>query len=127
MPPDAVTAAEIDRQLVLATQGGLPLVSRPYDELARQLGIAADEVQQRLAAMLADGRIRRIGAVPNHYAIGYTANVACNPKTGAVKEVALMLPPGLAPNTGQPALANWACRSRKFMPSVVQPGVLSLG
>ena len=74
MPPDAVTAAEIDRQLVLATQGGLPLVSRPYDELARQLGIAADEVQQRLAAMLADGRIRRIGAVPNHYAIGYTAN-----------------------------------------------------
>ena len=24
--------------------------------------------------MLADGRIRRIGAVPNHYAIGYTAN-----------------------------------------------------
>ena len=74
MPPDAVTAAEIDRQLVLATQGGLPLVSRPYDELARQLGIAADEVQQRLAAMLADGRIRRIGAVPNHYAIGYIAN-----------------------------------------------------
>jgi DNA-binding Lrp family transcriptional regulator len=24
--------------------------------------------------MLASGRIRRIGAVPNHYAIGYTAN-----------------------------------------------------
>ena len=26
------------------------------------------------AAMLAAGRIRRIGAVPNHYAIGYPAN-----------------------------------------------------
>ena len=26
-----------------------------------------------------------------------------NPKTGAVKEIALMLPPGLAPNTGRPA------------------------
>jgi siroheme decarboxylase len=24
--------------------------------------------------MLADGRIRRIGAVPNHYKLGYTAN-----------------------------------------------------
>jgi len=24
--------------------------------------------------MLADGRIRRIGAVPNHYALGYSAN-----------------------------------------------------
>ena len=26
-----------------------------------------------------------------------------NPKTGAVKEIALLLPPGLAPNTGRPA------------------------
>jgi hypothetical protein len=28
-----------------------------------------------------------------------------NPKTGAVKEIALLLPPGLAPNTGQPVEA----------------------
>ena len=28
-----------------------------------------------------------------------------NPKTGAVKEIALLLPPGLAPNTGRPAEA----------------------
>jgi DNA-binding Lrp family transcriptional regulator len=27
-----------------------------------------------LKRMLADGRIRRIGAVPNHYALGYAAN-----------------------------------------------------
>ena len=31
-------------------------------------------MQQRLARLLAGGVIRRIGAVPNHYAIGYTAN-----------------------------------------------------
>jgi DNA-binding Lrp family transcriptional regulator len=29
---------------------------------------------ERLARMLESGVIRRIGAVPNHYAIGYTAN-----------------------------------------------------
>ncbi len=63
-----------DRRLMVATQGGLPLVSRPYDALAVQLGIAADEVLQRLQRMLDSGVIRRIGAVPNHYAIGYTAN-----------------------------------------------------
>ncbi len=74
MRPELADSAEIDRLLVVATQGGLPLVSRPYHALAVQLGIAASEVQQRLAAMLTDGRIRRIGAVPNHYAIGYTAN-----------------------------------------------------
>jgi DNA-binding Lrp family transcriptional regulator len=36
--------------------------------------MAEHEVISRLKAMLADGRIRRIGAVPNHYALGYTAN-----------------------------------------------------
>ena len=65
---------EIDRRLVLATQAGLPLVSRPYQVLGEQLGVAAAEVQARLRRMLGSGIIRRIGAVPNHYAIGYTAN-----------------------------------------------------
>jgi DNA-binding Lrp family transcriptional regulator len=65
---------ELDRRIVLATQGGLPLVPRPYDEVARQVGAAEPEVRARLAAMLAQGSIRRIGAVPNHYALGYTAN-----------------------------------------------------
>lgn len=65
---------DLDRRLVIATQAGLPLVPRPYDALAEQLGVSADLVKQRLAAMLDSGRIRRIGAVPNHYAIGYTAN-----------------------------------------------------
>ena len=65
---------DLDRRLVIATQAGLPLVPRPYDLLAEQLGVSPAEVKARLAAMLASGRIRRIGAVPNHYAIGYTAN-----------------------------------------------------
>lgn len=67
-------AAELDRRIVLATQGGLPLVSRPYAAVAERVGSDEATVRSRLAAMLADGRIRRIGAVPNHYAIGYTAN-----------------------------------------------------
>jgi DNA-binding Lrp family transcriptional regulator len=65
---------EADRRLILATQAGLPLVPRPYDELARRLGMDAEEVQARLQRMLDRGVIRRIGVVPNHYAIGYTAN-----------------------------------------------------
>jgi DNA-binding Lrp family transcriptional regulator len=63
-----------DRRLMVATQAGLPRVSRPYDALADKLGIGADEVLRRLQRMLDSGVIRRIGAVPNHYAIGYTAN-----------------------------------------------------
>lgn len=65
---------DVDRALVRATQAGLPLVPRPYHVLGEQLGIDAEEVMRRLQAMLDGGIIRRIGAVPNHYAIGYTAN-----------------------------------------------------
>jgi DNA-binding Lrp family transcriptional regulator len=71
---DQSQLASFDRALVLATQAGLPLVSRPYELLAQQLGVTPEEIKQRLAQMLATGKIRRIGAVPNHYAIGYTAN-----------------------------------------------------
>jgi len=64
----------LDERIVRATQAGLPLVAEPYKAIAASLGIEHSEVLSRLEAMLADGRIRRIGAVPNHYALGYTAN-----------------------------------------------------
>jgi DNA-binding Lrp family transcriptional regulator len=63
-----------DRAIIVATQGGLPLVPRPYHAIAEQTGLSVEEVMARLRAMLAAGVIRRIGAVPNHYAIGWTAN-----------------------------------------------------
>ena len=65
---------ELDRRIVLATQAGLPLVSRPYHWLASELGETPERIMERITAMLADGRIRRIGVVPNHYRLGYVAN-----------------------------------------------------
>ncbi|MBI3146331.1 MAG: Lrp/AsnC family transcriptional regulator [Pseudogulbenkiania sp.] len=75
-PADAapVTLDELDRALIRATQAGLPRLPRPYHALAQALGCRERDVLTRLAAMLHNGVIRRIGAVPNHYAIGYTAN-----------------------------------------------------
>lgn len=70
----SVALDAVDRALVLATQSGLPLVARPYHRLAEELGVAPEEIMARLTRMLENGVIRRIGAVPNHYAIGYTAN-----------------------------------------------------
>ena len=65
---------EIDRKIVAATQEGLPLVSRPYHAIAADLGLTAAEVMTRLESMMANGIIRRIGVVPNHYALGLSAN-----------------------------------------------------
>jgi len=64
----------LDRRLIAATEAGLPLVARPYDALAEELGVDPLEVRRRLAGMLTAGIIRRIGVVPNHYALGYRAN-----------------------------------------------------
>jgi siroheme decarboxylase len=65
---------EADRRIVLATQGGLPLEREPYRAVARAAGLPAEEVMRRLQRMLDAGIIRRIGTVPNHYALGYAAN-----------------------------------------------------
>lgn len=65
---------EIDRRIVLATQAGLPLEPQPYHAVARQVGIPAEEVMARMRRLLEAGMIRRIGVVPNHYALGYKAN-----------------------------------------------------
>lgn len=64
----------VDFALVAACQAGLPLTPRPYHAMAEQLGLGADEVMARMQAMMQAGVIRRIGVVPNHYALGYTAN-----------------------------------------------------
>jgi DNA-binding Lrp family transcriptional regulator len=63
-----------DRRLIEATQAGLPLVSEPYAQIAKTLGMSTEWVQDRLSQMQADGLIRRIGAVPNHFKLGFTAN-----------------------------------------------------
>lgn len=64
----------IDRKIVASTQAGLPLVREPYRVIAGQLGLDETEVIARLRRLLGDGAIRRIGAIPNHYALGFTAN-----------------------------------------------------
>ena len=71
---DPASLDETDRRIVVATQGGLPLVPRPYHAVAEQLGLPPEEVMARIRRMLEAGIVRRIGAVPNHYAVGYRAN-----------------------------------------------------
>ena len=69
---DACRVADLD--LVRATQAGLPLVAEPYAALAAQLGVTEAEIMTRFKRMLANGGVRRIAAVPDHYALGYRAN-----------------------------------------------------
>ena len=65
---------QLDHQIVLATQAGLPLDPQPYHRVAEQLGVEASLIQERFIKMLEDGRIRRIATIPNHYKLGFVAN-----------------------------------------------------
>jgi DNA-binding Lrp family transcriptional regulator len=64
----------IDRKLISVTQSGFPIEHSPYQSIADNVGTTQDEVLQRLERLLSNGIIRRIGAVPNHYKLGLTAN-----------------------------------------------------
>lgn len=64
----------IDHAIIQATQSGLPLTPRPYHDIASMIDVPPEVVMHRVQAMLDSGVIRRIGAVPNHYALGWNAN-----------------------------------------------------
>lgn len=62
------------QQLMQLTQHGLPLQEKPFQHLAEQLQVSEQAVIECLQTMQAQGIIRRIALVPNHYAIGYRFN-----------------------------------------------------
>ena len=63
-----------ERALILAIQDGLPIVPEPYRAVAEQIGTTEEHVLETLRALAARGVIKRLGAVPNHLALGFTAN-----------------------------------------------------
>jgi len=63
-----------DRALIKAVQSGLPVVSRPYAQIAKQLNSSEADVISRLQYLIDNGAIKRYGVVVRHKELGYTAN-----------------------------------------------------
>ena len=68
LPPDALDA--IDRLLINRLQDGLPLTHDPFAPVAREAGIAASEVVERIAQMREIGAITRFGPFIDAEAMG---------------------------------------------------------
>lgn len=64
----------LEREYILLTQNGMPIVAKPYNWVAEQLKITLEQALDLNKDLLARGIIRRIAAVPNHYKLGYTHN-----------------------------------------------------
>jgi DNA-binding Lrp family transcriptional regulator len=71
---DRTTLTPAERDLVMEVQGGLPVTATPYRDVAERLDVEIDWVLRTLKRFAREGKIRRIGVVPNHYALGYTEN-----------------------------------------------------
>ena len=71
---DHGTLTPDERDLVVEIQGGLPVTATPYRDVADALGVDVEWVLETIKRFDAEGKIRRVGVVPNHYALGYTEN-----------------------------------------------------
>ncbi len=63
-----------DRALIKIVQHGLPLVSRPYADIAERLSSTEQDVIRRLQKLINNGSIKRYGVVVRHRELGYKAN-----------------------------------------------------
>lgn len=70
---------ELDRQLLNRIQAGVPLVDRPFSQLADELGCDESALIERITALRQAGVIREISAIFDAVALGYRqALVALN-------------------------------------------------
>ncbi|MEW7978788.1 MAG: Lrp/AsnC family transcriptional regulator [gamma proteobacterium symbiont of Phacoides pectinatus] len=61
-------------RLIRAIQGGLPLVPRPYAEIATRLGLDERQVIERITRLRGMGIIKRFGVVVRHHELGFRFN-----------------------------------------------------
>lgn len=72
----AVTSGDVPA--IRALQDDLPLVPRPFADIARRQGLEEGELLDRARELAEEGIVRRFGAVLRHRRVGYGANgMAC--------------------------------------------------
>jgi DNA-binding Lrp family transcriptional regulator len=67
---------KIDKQIINALQDGFPICDAPYRRVAAQLGLAEQELIDRLQALLANGVLTRFGPLYNAEQMGGALTLA---------------------------------------------------
>jgi DNA-binding Lrp family transcriptional regulator len=85
--------SSIERRILAVLQQGLPRSQRPYDDMAREIGIDTSRLLEVLKQWKRQGKLRRIGAILNHCKIGLGAGamVAWQVEPARVTEVGKIL------------------------------------
>ncbi len=66
--------SEFEKQVILALQRDLDITSRPFLDLAGQVGASEEDFLAAVGSLVAKGYIRRFGATLRHQLSGYGAN-----------------------------------------------------
>jgi DNA-binding Lrp family transcriptional regulator len=66
---------KIDKKILNILQTRFPIVPEPFDAVGAELGISGDEVIERVKRLKEKGIIRRIGAVFESRALGFTSTL----------------------------------------------------
>lgn len=61
----------LERKILNAVQHGIPLSRSPYQDLSKAVGIGEEQLLDILKQWKAEGKIRRLGAIVNHFEIGH--------------------------------------------------------
>ena len=69
-----VDLSQQQRQLISAIQHGLPLVSRPYQQIGEQIQQTETAVISQIKTMIDQNIIKRMGVIVRHRKLGYRAN-----------------------------------------------------
>ena len=65
--------SSIEHRILAALQRGLPQSQCPYKDMARQIGIETGQLLGILKDWKRQGKLRRIGAIVNHFKVGLGA------------------------------------------------------
>ncbi|MFH1980440.1 MAG: Lrp/AsnC family transcriptional regulator [Pseudomonadota bacterium] len=65
---------DIEKRIISAIQGDIDIVARPYEGIARDLGISETDLLEALRDLCDRGVIRRFGATLRHQKSGFSAN-----------------------------------------------------
>lgn len=72
--PEATELEPDEDELLAEIHDGFPITRHPYSDIAEALGAETRGVVSAIRRLSREGKIRRVGVVPNHYAVGYTEN-----------------------------------------------------
>ena len=66
--------SDLEKKIIASLQEDLPIDSRPYRTIARNIGVSEERILQELRSLCDRGIIRRFGATLRHQKSGFAAN-----------------------------------------------------